>query len=327
MVTLVGTVITVGTIMFKDNKYTKHYNLLIEKAKNRTLPKETYTEKHHIIPRSMGGSNKKENLAHLTAREHFICHWLLIKMTEESNRHKMLYALRNMRGSNDTQKRYYSGCSSRAYQYLRIELQKVASETVRIFKNGVGKQVHKTTLASWLSDGWQVGVRPEVRKARTGIPSPLRGRPQSEEARIKNSLSKKGKPISAASLAARKNRKYINDGVKEKMVKIDCLEGLLAKGWILGRLPISETHRMNLSASLKGKPSPLRGRQLQPKSEETKLKISLAKKGIPVKKEHRDLMIGRRWIYNNTFEKSVHEHELASWLSLGWVLGRKSKRF
>jgi hypothetical protein len=62
--------------MFKDNKYTKHYNLLIEKAKNRTLPKETYTEKHHIIPRSMGGSNKKENLAHLTAREHFICHWL-----------------------------------------------------------------------------------------------------------------------------------------------------------------------------------------------------------------------------------------------------------
>ena len=42
--------------------YAKHYNLLIETRKNRIPVKEIYYEKHHIIMRSMGGSNKKENI-------------------------------------------------------------------------------------------------------------------------------------------------------------------------------------------------------------------------------------------------------------------------
>lgn len=39
-----------------------------------------YYENHHIIPRSLNGSNSSENLVLLTAREHFICHWLLVKI-------------------------------------------------------------------------------------------------------------------------------------------------------------------------------------------------------------------------------------------------------
>ena len=39
-----------------------------------------YTEKHHILPVCMGGSNVKANLVRLTAREHFIAHWLLYKI-------------------------------------------------------------------------------------------------------------------------------------------------------------------------------------------------------------------------------------------------------
>jgi hypothetical protein len=46
--------------MFLDNKYTKVYFNIIERAKNRLL--ETYTETHHIIPKCLGGSDKKENL-------------------------------------------------------------------------------------------------------------------------------------------------------------------------------------------------------------------------------------------------------------------------
>ena len=57
--------------------YIKHYNLLISTRKERITNKELYYEKHHIIMRSMGGSNKKENIVLLTAREHFIAHWLL----------------------------------------------------------------------------------------------------------------------------------------------------------------------------------------------------------------------------------------------------------
>lgn len=57
--------------------YNKHYLLLIEKAKIRTLGKGVYKEVHHIIPRSEGGSNDPSNLVSLTAREHFVAHWLL----------------------------------------------------------------------------------------------------------------------------------------------------------------------------------------------------------------------------------------------------------
>ena len=57
--------------------YTKIYNQLIERAKNRKEERDGYYERHHIIPKCMGGSNDKDNLVKLTYREHFIAHWLL----------------------------------------------------------------------------------------------------------------------------------------------------------------------------------------------------------------------------------------------------------
>lgn len=41
------------------------------------IPEGEYYEKHHIIPKCMGGSNDKENIIYLYAREHFIAHKLL----------------------------------------------------------------------------------------------------------------------------------------------------------------------------------------------------------------------------------------------------------
>ena len=40
--------------------YKKHYDLLIEKSNSRKI--EGYLEEHHIIPKCLGGTNKKENL-------------------------------------------------------------------------------------------------------------------------------------------------------------------------------------------------------------------------------------------------------------------------
>jgi hypothetical protein len=59
--------------------YKKHYDALVTKGQNRELGLETYTEVHHIVPRSEGGTNEKSNLVKLTAREHFIAHWLLYR--------------------------------------------------------------------------------------------------------------------------------------------------------------------------------------------------------------------------------------------------------
>lgn len=58
--------------------YKKHYDLLIERSKNRVL--EGYVEKHHIIPKCLGGTDDKENLAILTPDEHFLAHQLLVKL-------------------------------------------------------------------------------------------------------------------------------------------------------------------------------------------------------------------------------------------------------
>lgn len=59
--------------------YQNIYNLLINKATARSNL-NGYKERHHIIPRSLGGNDDTENLVDLTAREHFIAHLLLAKI-------------------------------------------------------------------------------------------------------------------------------------------------------------------------------------------------------------------------------------------------------
>ena len=82
--------------MFKDNKYTRCYNNIIDRAKSRVI--DGYGENHHIIPRSLGGSDNQDNIVRLTAREHFICHLLLPKMTTDEMLYKMIYAYVIMSG-------------------------------------------------------------------------------------------------------------------------------------------------------------------------------------------------------------------------------------
>lgn len=90
-----------------------------------------YGEHHHIMPRSLGGTDKDENIVKLTAREHFICHWLLVKMYKKGSieRKKMLCAFWKMKQSpTKSQKRYLN---SRAYEKLRIEF----SNTMKDFQS------------------------------------------------------------------------------------------------------------------------------------------------------------------------------------------------
>lgn len=76
--------------------YLKQYQDLMQKAatSKRVKNSDVY-ECHHILPRSMGGSNHKSNIAILTFREHFVAHLLLSKMfLKGSNQHRqMVYAL------------------------------------------------------------------------------------------------------------------------------------------------------------------------------------------------------------------------------------------
>lgn len=70
--------------------------LLIKKSKRRK-ELDSYSELHHIIPKSLGGDDKESNLVRLTYREHFLSHWLLTKFTEKENKRKMSFALSHMK--------------------------------------------------------------------------------------------------------------------------------------------------------------------------------------------------------------------------------------
>jgi len=101
------------------NKYTVWYDSIINKAK--ATPFNGYTETHHIIPRSLGGSNESTNLVELSARQHFICHWLLTKIYTGQDRGKMINALVMMQGENTYQQRYNTKITSRVFARLREE--------------------------------------------------------------------------------------------------------------------------------------------------------------------------------------------------------------
>ncbi len=63
--------------------YIKHYTLLIARAQGRIV--DGYTEKHHIIPRCMGGTDAYDNIVRLTPEEHYLAHQLLVKIHPENH--------------------------------------------------------------------------------------------------------------------------------------------------------------------------------------------------------------------------------------------------
>lgn len=56
----------------------RHYDLLILRARGRVIA--GYSEKHHVLPRCMGGGNSAVNIVRLTPEEHFVAHQLLVKI-------------------------------------------------------------------------------------------------------------------------------------------------------------------------------------------------------------------------------------------------------
>lgn len=90
----------IGVNMFLDNKYTKLYYIIINHALQH--PYDGYVEKHHIIPKSLHGTNHHDNIVLLSARQHYICHHLLTKMVIGNAKYKMIEAFAIF--SNNTQR-------------------------------------------------------------------------------------------------------------------------------------------------------------------------------------------------------------------------------
>lgn len=100
--------------MFKDNKYTRWYWKLISAAMRRDNVMSG--EQHHIVPKSLGGNDSRDNIARLTTREHYIAHLLLLKMCDKpEHRRSMAFAFFRMRSSNGESRR----SPSRLYELHR----------------------------------------------------------------------------------------------------------------------------------------------------------------------------------------------------------------
>jgi hypothetical protein len=81
-----------SAMIFIPNRYTRIYYSVIERAQSRILPKDSYREKHHIVPRCMGGTDDPTNIVELTFKEHVFCHKLLVRMTEGPIRGRLAFA-------------------------------------------------------------------------------------------------------------------------------------------------------------------------------------------------------------------------------------------
>lgn len=165
-----------------NNKYTKWYFSIVSNAKIRVT--EGYVEEHHIIPSSCGGSNASDNLVNLTAREHFICHMLLPKMTSGKNKRSMLYALRcmsNFKNGYHEGKRYIPK-SAILYEQLKtlmkIPMSQETKDKMRTAK--LGKKLGPATQEA--KDNMS-----DAQKSRFKL------NPVSDETKAKLSLSGRGK--------------------------------------------------------------------------------------------------------------------------------------
>lgn len=208
---------------------------------------DEYHERHHIVPKCMGGTNDEDNLIDLFAREHFIAHQLLAE--ENPDNLSLVYAYGCMAwAENSNQERYR--ISPEEYEQARISLSmamkgkpKSAEHKAKLSERKKGQPfpVEATTKAAEMRRG--ISLTEEHKKH---ISEALKGRTLSDEHKRNISKAKKNQPLSDAQKIALTAVCEANRGRKH-----------------------SEESKAKISASNKGKKM----------SQETKEKISKAHKG------------------------------------------------
>lgn len=179
--------------MFTENKYTKIYYQIIERARTRNLTE--YGEHHHIIPKSLKGPDETFNIVKLTAREHFICHWLLTKMVSgKRNQWKMINALGLMMWKeNPNQERYK--VNSRTYELLKKKHSEYKSWANSGEKNGMFGRKWTEEQKQKIREqntGWQptVEMRSKISSSKIGKSRDSETKRKISETKLKKNSSK-----------------------------------------------------------------------------------------------------------------------------------------
>jgi hypothetical protein len=189
--------------------YNKIYNQIIKRAKNRML--EGYIEKHHIIPKCIGGTNDKTNIIALTAREHFLCHLLLCEMNP--NEPKLKHALFLMSIGKQKHKNNHYKINNRLYERLKLEY--------ALFLTG-GKQTQNTKdkKSKSMKLVWKLKTKEEMTNKAKKVWDTRRKNKTESTPQQKENISK-----------ALKGRKILWDRGVNKIVEQYSLENQFIKEW------------------------------------------------------------------------------------------------
>lgn len=227
----------------------RRYNRFIEMCKNRKLQEDIYTEKHHILPRSLGGSNSIDNIIRLTGREHFVAHMILWKLYGGT----MTYSFWRMCNS-DSQNGFSNWLTSRQYESLRKDRAKEQSDRM-----SNGKQPSYGLRGDQVK--WYGSRRTEEQKKNIGDGYKRWWYSLSEERRQQIcDKRRKGKLHSdetkLAMSKAKKGRVWVSKGEDTLLISIeDFEENYKALGWDIGRYvpeEVKEKRAIAVSKSRKG---------------------------------------------------------------------------
>lgn len=238
--------------IFNESKYTRWYYAVIEKR--RVAENSEGSELHHIIPRSLGGTDDPDNLVRLSYHDHAWCHWLLTKMTAGAALAKMRYAFNMMNVGGDHMGRVLDSKIVRAYAKNRAELVKIHSEFMKgrepwnkgkklegeQYKGGRKNRGKKLSEEQKAAIGRsQLGKKMSLEsseKKRIAMLGFKRG-PMSEQQKNKIKLScggpKKQGHSENVALAVKGNISINKDGLEKKVKQYD-LQDWLDQGWQKG---------------------------------------------------------------------------------------------
>ena len=159
--------------------YEKFINNILE-TRGRFNCGDEYHERHHIVPKCMGGTNDEENLIDLFAREHFEAHRLLALENPENE--KLVYAWWMMAHMNNANQREYE-ITADEYEEVKNDFSQLASKNAKQYVGSKNPNYGNHKLSG--ENNPMYGKRGEL--------SPHYGKPKSEEHKRKIGLAHKGK--------------------------------------------------------------------------------------------------------------------------------------
>lgn len=226
--------------MFLTNKYANWYFAIIQHANEEVNRHTSYIslEKHHILPRSLGGEGTDENLVSLTPREHFLCHLLLTKMLEGEAKAKMTYALMLMKSKSRWLDREATTKYSYKFKSFYNKIEFTAEHRKKLSAAQLGKKRGPMSEAHKL----------KIAKANKGKNV---GKIRSEETKQKLSIAHTGKILGEYS---EEHRTSISDALKGKKKSDQHRESISAGKFGKKIGPHSEETKCKISEAHKGKP-------------------------------------------------------------------------